>query len=387
MKKVKGIVAFVAAVMALNSATVVFAAGKLGDTTKGVGTFEGNVSNNVFKVVVPALTEDTSTLDFILDPNDLLEKTEYARIKAADSEATFDADAKGFYFQNSTGDYSYSGKSDKIIATNKSTRKVDVSIKAVVSGCSGVTFTDYNNTDAMDWTSVTAPTIYLALNNDADPDTNGGTVSTNDDYQNEITAARAPVTGATPTAELTGKIRGAKSDAFTLSYKDGEYAYSTKEIVPTGAFQSYTFWLEGQAGGKWDEIEDISPELDLIWSFDEYVGDNVPSVNYDDSTNKLALSRSTDTTITLNFGTGSKKATEVSAITLKSAGNDDQNLLNNTTFATLNDNKLTFKAALGSALSNSGASTGTIEITFNNDSDPAIAGDQPTTVVFGYTIS
>ena len=220
MKKVKGAAAFTAALLAVNSATLVFAAGSQGGGATGIGRFEGNVSSNVFDVEVPLLPEDdsgySSAISFIIDPNDLIRRTSAAKYE--DAGETFAASAKGVYFKNENSYDTYSGRSDNITAINKGTNDVHVSVKAELLDYTGITIQD---TKPADWTSIDTAGLYMAITKD----------ETTPDPQTikEVDSAA--------TATLKDDLSGLDTSGFDLTYTaEAGYQY----VIPdTATYESY----------------------------------------------------------------------------------------------------------------------------------------------------
>jgi hypothetical protein len=371
MKKVKGAAAFTAALIAVNTTGIVFAAGpqQSGGGAQGIGRFEGNVSSNVFDVEVPILPEDdsgyASEVSFILDPNDLIKRTSAAKY-AGD---TFADSAKGVYFKNKDAYDTYSGKSDKITAVNKGTNDVNVSVKAELIDYTGITLQE---TKPADWTTIETAGLYMAVTKDeTTPDPK---------VIKEVDSVAS--------AALTDSLSGLDTNGFDLTYtEEGGYQY----VIPeTATYESYSFYVEGESGGDWSAISaSIAPKLDLVWNFKEDIGNVDPGI--DGNPASLTLTSASDTTVTLNYGAGEYEATGVTGITLsvpsKAAFNnkDLDWLVSNNYVAVDNESGLiTVKKAFAAALSDAGVAGGSFSITFNNTKDST--GDYPTTVDIPFTV-
>lgn len=387
MKKFKCIVAFAATVMALNSSTIVFAATQSGEAN-GTGTYEGNVSNAVFSVLVPTIpieaeTHHSTALDFILDPNDLIVKTNALKYKTQDNNeyVTFSGD-KGFYFKNK--DNNYSATSDTMTAKNKGINKIDVNVTATLS--------DYSNIALInsDPTKATNDEIFGENNqNAALCITLNKIVDNGDSVKSAIT---------TTAAQIGGVVDGVNGDAFTYTWAAGENGGYSSTIDPNyDDFDEYSFNFTGAANknGNWATDLDLgTPKLNVVWEFSEHVGNTNPSI----ADETLSISTTDNTVLTLNYGSGDSAATGVSKIEILGTAN---NAVNNTditskaTYLTLNaENKtITFLPGFYTAMNNAGVTAGTIRVTFNNtltattNPDDAASGTGATTDSFTFTFS
>lgn len=248
----KALAAVLAAAMAMGSVTV-FASADSGtvDSTEtpaatdsgtgsSVGTLEGTVDRDVFSVVLP--TVSTGTLNFIADPEGLIEATGGARI----NNATFEAGAS-LLFANVTTDAdgnsttSYSSTSDKLTAINKSSQDVSVSVTAEVTtaGDNVGLSTDSTFADA------SGAAVYLAL-------TDGTNVS---------------AVGDSTAAEITTRLSDA-SDAYEVSYDSSNgYTYAIPAASTYDSYDEYTFYLTGTANtlADWSEVTTL-PTVDVTWT-------------------------------------------------------------------------------------------------------------------------
>ncbi len=365
MKKVKGVAALTAALITANSAAMVWAA-ETG--TKGQGTFEGNVSMNIYNVVLPTINEDNngfaSQLSFIIDPNDLITKSKNSRYSAENENIVFES-GKGFYFKNADGNYS--AKSDDLTAVNKSSTKIDVTLQASLSNYNGISLQGGDSTSNEVFGTSKSPSICINLKSG--------------DKSSAITEES--------NAELKDRIDGADESAFVLLYDQSTgYKYSQSSLASEEAFKEYTFWFTGASNmnGNWEGIsDDTAPVLDLVWRFDQYLGDIAPSVN--EST--LALSLEEDAMINFDFGTGDYAATDVTAISIIDSGNTNANALqlvsSGYAVVDLENKQIRFKKSLANVLSEAGVTTGKIKVVFNNNKESS--GDYPTEITIPFTVS
>lgn len=391
MKKVKGIAAFAASVMALNSATVVFAASHSQSTdANGVGTFEGNVSrNDVFSVDLPTIPEvegAANPLDFILDPNDLIKQTEGAKYPGVSFDYNSDSahsgtPTKGLYFKNTGAYYDYSGKSNDIVAYNMGTNDVKINATANLSDATGINVID-SYTSAYTW-STTEPEICMSVTKKA-------------------TANVRNIMNADGEATLTDTVDGVNTTSgWKISYNTESEKY---EYIPEDESISdsvaYYFFIEGQSGGNWSGVEEtINPKLDLTWSLTEITANADPSAITNIS--NLTLSTTADTAVKFDLGGGECAATAFTALRLydvNRGGYENKNLewftSNNYIAQDITNGilTLTFKKEFAAALVGNSASEGKVDITFNNTNvldtnTPPVPTTGHTDLIISFSIS
>lgn len=138
-------------------------------TLTGSGRMEGQVQTDVFAVVVPTTALDAlNSMDFILDPQELIKKTDGARYLSTNSynSTSISVDSFGdittgsMYFVNSGNGTTYklSPTSEKYTVINKSTMEVSVSINAQLKNLDPVSASDTKTFEDKDATS-----IYMAV--------------------------------------------------------------------------------------------------------------------------------------------------------------------------------------------------------------------------------
>lgn len=394
MKKVKGIAAFAAAVMILNSATVVFAADKRENGTKGIGRFEGKVdAPTAFRVVLPTISEEdadgySSALKFILDPNGLISGTGGERYgKAFDPGSTEEypdlnsnyAGTKGLYFPNTGTYYDYSGKSDILKASNVGTTQVDISVKATLSNYGDITLVDVNDED-FEWSNDEAE-LYMAITKKVDSNPAPAAIS----VENNVASAKI--------GERLDSAEGGNNGTLKWTEEQG-YHY---EGATAGTPVDYEFYVEGQVGGDWSAIDDASPALDLKWVLKEVTADANPGAT------ATANISAENNVITLNYGGGQCEADGLTGLQFINTQKPRLNNLEfidtasqnyNATYVIFNaeSGEITFTPEFITALKNEGITIGTLTVTFNNEkvtdgaATPTIT-DGPTTAVINVNIS
>lgn len=253
MKTRKRIAALVSALTVLFSlSSPIHATGENND----VDTISFVVSD-VFSVALPVISRNSTVFDFIMDPQSVIEKTGAARY---DEGTHFEWNT--LYFANINEDGSlrgYSGMSDPLTITNRSTMAVDVTLEACLILPSGITLSSdpYFEDDP-------SANIYLALTD--------GRITV------PITSDGAMLTVPVPAAQ----------DAYDLVYEivddvtydpvygithdtHGVYYYSmTDEAMSEyyDGFPTYSFALVGACNpnANWNGLEDFTPTVIVQWT-------------------------------------------------------------------------------------------------------------------------
>lgn len=200
------------------------------------GSLEGYVDMDVFSVELPVIPEDT--LDFIMDPEDLLLKD-----SSAYPGATF-YEGNGLYFQTSTN--IYTENSTGITIVNKSSVPITLSVSASVDlSQEGVSLTD-----DPEFMNDTTPSIYLALTDGITP---------------------YPVDAENETVTMTVTLDAVDESNYEVIYDSVEgYSYRLKPSTPVSEFNSFTFHVTGGCNKEadWDGYQDITAEMEVLWTID-----------------------------------------------------------------------------------------------------------------------
>lgn len=196
---------------------------------------------DVFSVALPVISRNSTVFDFIMDPQSVIEKTDAARYE----EGTH-FEWNTLYFANTNEDGSlrgYSGMSDPLTITNRSSMAVDVTLEAWLDLPEGVTL----SADPL-FEGDTSPSIYLAL-------TDGWNTF-------PITYDGALLTVAVPADWGAYEIVG---DA-----EQGFYYALTEEAQSEDydGFPTYSFALVGACNpnGDWLELAHITPTVTVQWT-------------------------------------------------------------------------------------------------------------------------
>ena len=194
----------------------------LGGETTGGATYEGDLPDEIVEVVLPTLSEDDETFNFIVDPNKLLAA---AGASGSLGDVTFGDGI--LFFPNADADgeiSSYSSSSDSLTVVNKSTESVKVTLSVAIT-----TAGDYTLSTTKDFSGDDDEShLYLAL-----------VAGEGDDAETEVLAS----TGA----EIEVTV-GRTDSAFEVVHDGTEYKYQlTTEASAAGydGWQSTSFHMEG----------------------------------------------------------------------------------------------------------------------------------------------
>lgn len=200
----------------------------------GHGTLEGYIDKCIFSVELPTIPENT--LDFIIDPQDLLQVDSSAYPGATFYEGT------GLYFQTFTN--VYTENSAGITIVNKSSVPITLSVSASVDlSQEGVALTDDS-----EFTNDATPGIYLALTDGITP---------------------YPVDAKDETVTMTVTLDAVDESNFEVIYDPIEgYSYRLKPTTPVSEFNSFTFHVTGSCNKEadWNEYKDVTAEMEVLWT-------------------------------------------------------------------------------------------------------------------------
>ncbi len=286
--------------MAMASAMVAYA-----DDLAGDGSFEGTkLENPPIAVSLPT----TANIDYIADPNGLIEDTKNASGDALRNEYAgieFSGDA-GIYFPTEvSGDISstevlkYTNESQDLKAYNKSRQAIKFTVKMeAVSGDASIA---YASGDAFDNSGDTARKVYFGVTDGASGDA-------------AITAA-----GEAGAATFQTEVAGTESN-FKTAYSGDAYQYvQTDEAIASGdaAWQHATYKLRGAANkhGDWGKDKNLAfPQIKVTWTYADAAApaEAAPSVPVASYSHTQGADTSLDIPYSLGAGTlGADSVTDV----------------------------------------------------------------------------
>lgn len=332
MKSFKKIAAVtMAATMLLGSSLMVSAAGPTGGDT-GSGSYEGYVDEtSVFSASIP--TNAANVFNFFVDPNGLLEVTDYARLagKTADD---FEEGAT-LFFTRTGAEKEFGKDSDKVTAKNMSSYDVNIEVSAFITGIDGITMSD-SDTIAPEEQN---PTLYLAIVHDSVEE----------------------VVKADEGGSLKGDIAGTP-DNFEIQYntEKGQYEYAQKAADQLTDWATYDFYLTGACGGTWTDAQaEATPTVELTWKITDPNANEAPSI----SKATFTIAAGTAVQIPIDLGAGEKAATGISKITFVKNGAATDLAAANYAFA---NGVLTIKTTAIDGLIAAGAESREYTVTFND---------------------
>lgn len=211
------------------------------------------IKEEIISVDLPTVG-DESPFDFYIDPQGLLYDTGAVRYGGGVVE-------EGTYllFHNhDDGEYDFSGRSDRLSVTNRSTVPVNIKITAKISDLGDLRMDQDGSFEDEDDCA-----IYLSI---VDDEGNERVLSEDGEVSVEVMLNSAP------------------SEAYTFRYDEStdtyEYVYQNDEDI---SFDSYSFGLRGEcnANADWSGIS-VSPRVMVTWSVEPvYPDDEGSSVDYD----------------------------------------------------------------------------------------------------------
>lgn len=309
----------------------------------GTGTIEG-VLADVFDVIVPTQpvqgansVSDKSIYDFILDPRGWAQT---GSLSAAGLKLEPNASV---YFKNQSGNFDYSSTSDALTITNRSTTKVDVTLKAQLTGMEGIKLTGDNT-----FANGTDPSacVYFAL-----IDSNGKK-SYLDKY------------GAFLKATMDGRPEAynKKYDTVTKKYKY-ELKSNTDLAAENIIFPEYSFRLTGVCNGvdSWSRVPSIqNTKMEVTWVVSLRPKSVAPSVGK----TSYVMNKGIPLPIEVDLGSGKLAAKGIKSITGQSPSGTVGTLT--ASDYTLANGTLTINASYIASLLDKGIASHTLKVVFDD---------------------
>lgn len=309
----------------------------------GTGGLAGLVTD-VFSVVVPTQPDmsvdenkiyTNSPLNFILDPKRIT--------PPAAPDMTFEDNARIFFRNHEAGaPYDYSSTSDGFTIINKSTTKVDVTLKASLTGMDGVKLTNDRT-----FTDDKSASVYLALI----------------DSKNKVAAVDK--FGAVMKTTLEGK-----PEAYNVTYNasTGKYKNEMKsdsEIAAEGiTFENYTFRMTGNCNeaNSWSNLSDtIEPTFTITWLVALRPKNVAPSIPKD----FYVMNEGNPLSIGVDLGSGALGANGIKEITFVNSNGVTKTVSTNN--YVLNKDDLVFTASYINQLISEGIRSRSFVVTFNDN--------------------
>lgn len=208
-----------------------------GGSVSGNGTVEDYLNKDVFKVVLPAVSD----VDFTIDPQGLL--------SVADDDL-YTLGAGAVYFTNVSDNTTYSNTSDAIAVGNKSSYDVDVNLTVNLTAADGITMVE----SADDLADATVPSLYLAIAEAADAEATA------------LTDAETVLS-----TKVVAGIAEAEDAYEIVPESDGAGGYTYKYVLNPaydGPIAKASYKLTGACDttADWSEVKDLTVTADLVWS-------------------------------------------------------------------------------------------------------------------------
>lgn len=203
------------------------------------------IKEEIISVDLPTVG-DESPFDFYIDPQGLLYTTGAVR----HGGGVVEEGAYLLFHNHDDGEYDFSGYSDRLSVTNRSTVPVNIKITAKISDLGELRMDQDGVFDGED-----DPAIYLAI---VDDEGNERVLSEDGEVSVEIEMNQAP------------------SEAYTYHYDEStdsyEYIYQSDEDI---SFDTYSFGLRGEcnANADWRETS-ACPRVMVTWSVDPVYPEN-----------------------------------------------------------------------------------------------------------------
>ena len=210
------------------------------------------IKEEIISVDLPTVG-DESPFDFYIDPQGLLYDTGAVR----HGGGVVEEGAYLLFHNHDEGEYDFSGRSDRLKVTNRSTVPVNITITAKISDLGDLRMDQDGSFEDEDDCA-----IYLAI---VDDEGNERVLSEDGEVSVEVELSSAP------------------SEAYTFRYDEStdtyEYVYQNDEDI---SFDSYSFGLRGEcnANADWSGIS-ASPRVMVTWSVDPVMPDRPEETDED----------------------------------------------------------------------------------------------------------
>lgn len=269
-----------AAAMAISPAMVFAAdsdddATEAGDEINGSGSLEDYISKDVFKVVLPALTD----ANFTLDPQGLLNVA---------NSSTYTAGPGAIYFEHKPtttgGNSTYSDTSDPIKIINKSSFKIDVDFSVEVTLPEGITMVESSAALA----NATTPSVYLEMKEAGDTNATVLKVGKNTAATKEVNGVPEDTTANVTKATATGYLITA-TDAGNGKYT---YKYELGDAFVEANADNANYTLKGACDttADWSALKDKNVTTKIIWSAKKHTDSYLSKTTMTPSSNSLEMS-------------------------------------------------------------------------------------------------
>lgn len=214
------------------------------------------MGEDVVSISLPIINEsETSVFDFILDPQELLYRTDAARYGGGRVE-----EGATLLFYNKEGEYDFSKHSDWLTVTNRSTVPVQVTVTAQL-----VDLGDIKLAESDDFGENTEPAVYIAIEDDKG---NIQPLSANGEAVIHLEMAAAPE----------------NTYVFRLDEENHTYEYGMSMDPDKVDFDTYSFGLVGacNSNAEWQDIS-VHPTITVIWCVEPIIPEEQEEISEEGS--------------------------------------------------------------------------------------------------------
>lgn len=287
--------------------TTLTSAGTIG-SSGGVGKIEGGDPNKVVNVILPTAAD--GFYDMILDPNDLLADTNYAKYTAGTVNFS-GSDGRLFFNQGSSdGKVQFGNDSMALDVINRGQENVSVQLtldvdKGKSTALQFVADSALNSTDAA--------AMYLGLV------TIPSAGAKDAAYKAKTTtgvASTAAVVNATSsgTVSVTQEIPSVTT-LFKRQYANGAYSYVENGTYENNDFNRTNFYLTGKINNNkaWKDVGRTDISLTMTWKVTPVINETPAAPTA--SVETKATNIGDNVVVSYKLGGGNLKATEISSVT------------------------------------------------------------------------
>lgn len=214
------------------------------------------MGEDVVSISLPIINEsETSVFDFILDPQELLYRTDAARYGGGRVE-----EGATLLFYNKEGEYDFSKHSDWLTVTNRSTVPVQVTVTAQL-----VDLGDIKLAECDDFEENTEPAVYIAIEDDKG---NIQPLSANGQAVIHLEMAAAPE----------------NTYVFRLDEENHTYHYGMSMDPDKVDFDTYSFGLIGvcNSNAEWQNLS-VHPTLTVTWCVEPLTPEEQEEISEEES--------------------------------------------------------------------------------------------------------
>lgn len=349
-------------VMVLGMTVTAFAGETSGtQSSQGSGNFEGHVNKQIVDVTLPTVSTNYSPFSFVYDGEGLIKDTTHA---AYGDDVDFGAATSNVYFR--TGDKTYSDKSTKFTVSNNSSVSVNIALQVdVTPGAKDPVLLSSNTLPTGDDAKAS---IYLGLIVTGDADAKNG------DKADTYVVSENMIKKTFCVAGMPENYTVSANKAADNSYP---HTYTFKKDTTKTDWKKIEFQLEGAANKVKNASGSTAPNLKVTWSFEptdeleeggSTTTDKAPSI----ATKTYTLAADTRVVITVDLGTGSKKADGIAKVEYLNSQNQTRTLDPSSYVWDADAKTITLGKSFINSLVDAGVTSRNYTITFDDTASTAV---------------